>query len=68
LVWVPPCVIPSTAKDLWTLGRADVERFDAAKGAAYYAGKTYLRNPDGYDISRRLPPLAVADTQAIVLP
>ena len=56
LVWVPPPVIPSVAKGLWTLGRADVERFDAAKGAAYYVGKTYLRNPDGYDISHRLPP------------
>ena len=56
LLWVPPCVTPSTAKSLWALGKADVERFDPNRGAAYYVGKTYLRNPDGYDISRRLPP------------
>lgn len=68
LVWVPPCVIPSTAKDLWTLGRADVERFDPNRGAAYYIGKTYLSAPDSYDVSRRQPPLAVTGTQRFVLP
>ncbi len=55
LICAPPCVTPGIARQLWKFGRADVERFDAAKGAAYYIGKTYLRNPDGYDISRRLP-------------
>ncbi len=68
LVWVPPCVIPSTAKDLWTHGRADVERFDPNRGAAYYIGKNYLSAPDSYDLSRRLPPLAVTITQGVVLP
>jgi len=56
LIWVPPCVIPSTAQALWKLGRADVERFDPAKGAAYYVGKSFHSAPDSYDISRRLPP------------
>lgn len=59
LIWVPPCVIPSTAEELWTLGRADVERFDPAKGAAYYVGKTFHSAPDSYNISRRLYPIAV---------
>jgi hypothetical protein len=68
LVWVPPCVIPSTAKGLWRLGRADVERFDPNRGAAYYIGKTYLSAPDSYDVSRRQPPLAVTGTQRFVLP
>ncbi len=56
LIWMPPCVTPSTAQALWTLGRADVERFDPAKGAAYYVGKTFHSAPDSYDVSRRMPP------------
>jgi len=68
LIYAPPCVTPAVARGHWKFGRADVERFDSAKGAAYYIGKTYLRNPDGYDISRRLPPPAAANAQAVALP
>lgn len=57
LVWVPPCVIPSTARGLWKhLGKAHVERYDPAKGAAYYVGKTYKARHDSIDLSRRMPP------------
>lgn len=60
LAWAPTCVIPSTAENLWQLGKAHVERFDPAKGAAYYLGKTYKSAPDFFDISKKMPPLAEA--------
>jgi hypothetical protein len=56
LVHIRAALTTADVAAAWGLGFTRVLRYDSARGAAYYLTKELTMHPDGYDISRRLPP------------
>jgi hypothetical protein len=56
---------PAYIGDKWELGRADVERYDSTRGAAWYLSKTYGKEEhwERFNLSRYMPPRS-ADRRA----